>query len=91
MDDAIDREGDVLQTKGLAAGFSVGRLEVLSRAEQPIEGHDCDELDVTVKGAVGGIRGIQDAEESAQDGDVDRVGAAGRVIFFGEGFEEISE
>lgn len=46
---------------------------------------------MAVEGAMGGVLGVQCVKESSQDGNVDRVGATGRVIIFGKGFEEISE
>jgi hypothetical protein len=44
IDSSMDREGDITETKGLAAGFSGGGVEVFGWAKQPEEGED-DELD----------------------------------------------
>jgi hypothetical protein len=44
IDSSMYREGDIAETKGLAAGFSCGGVEVFSRPEQPEEGQD-NELD----------------------------------------------
>jgi hypothetical protein len=44
IDSSMDCEGDITETKGLAAGFSGGGVEVFGRPKQPEEGED-DELD----------------------------------------------
>ena len=44
IDSSMDREGDIAETKGLAAGFSGGGVEVLGGTKQPEEGED-DKLD----------------------------------------------
>ena len=87
----IDGKLNILETKGLAAGFSVRRVEVFRRAKQPVEGDDDEVLTVAVEAAPSGVIDIEDFKHFSEDGDVDWVGSGARVIFLFEGLEEISE
>jgi hypothetical protein len=87
IDSSLYREGNVAETKGLAAGFSCGGVEVLSGPEQPEEGKD-DELDGVLLEVVPKYRviNVEHREEFSDDGDIDRVA----VVSF-HGSVEISE
>ena len=66
-------------------------LEVLGRAEEPVEGDD-DEVDEDgVEGPVDFMVRVEDVGEGADDGDVGRVGSSGWIVLGGEPFEESSE
>jgi len=82
---------DVTKKEGLRPGLSVWGVEVLGRAKQPVESHDCEELDVRVEGSEEWVLGVKGIEHCTEDGDVDRIGPGRRVIVFGQGFDEISE
>jgi hypothetical protein len=91
VDSVMYCEGDIAETKGLAPGFSCGGVEVFGRAEQPEEGED-DELDgLQLEVAQDWVVNVEDREELADDGDVDRVGSGCRIIVSFHGSVEISE
>ena len=48
-------------------------------------------VEESMLGVVGIVVGIKGVEHGLEDGDTDRVGASGRVIFVSEGFEERRE
>ena len=85
---AADGEVDVLELEGLGSGFWCGGVGVFSGSEEPEEGDDDEVNDVCIGGAVVGMSGVKDVPELAQDGGVDRVGAAWGIIVIGESFEE---
>jgi hypothetical protein len=90
-DSAMDRKGDIAETKGLAAGFSGGGVEVFGRPEQPEEGED-DELDgVLLEVPEDWVINVKHREELSDDSDVDRVGSRRRVVVPFHGSVEISE
>jgi hypothetical protein len=91
VDTAVNREEDVTESEGLAAGRSVGRACILGGAHEPVEGNDTQELCVAVEDAPLGMVRVKGFEESADDGDVDRVGPGGGVIFALEALDEIKE
>jgi hypothetical protein len=66
-------------------------VSVLRWAEEPVEGDDGEVDDMAVDLAVDGVVGVKDFEECADDGDVSRVGAFGRVVFVGHPFVESLE
>jgi hypothetical protein len=91
VDSSLYREGNIAETKGLAAGFSGGGVEVFRRAEQPEESED-DELDVVLlQVAQDGVVNAEDREQLSDDSDVDRIGSRGRVVVPFHGSVEISE
>ena len=76
-------EIDMLEFEGLSLGIFVGRVAVLSWAEEPVE-RDDDEVDnVGIEAAVRMVVGVDGVGKGAQDSDVDWVGAArGLVVVF---------
>jgi hypothetical protein len=91
IDSSMYREGNIAETKGLAAGFSGGGVEVFSRPEQPEEGKD-DELDgVLLEVPEDRVIDVEHQEELADGRDVDRVGLRRWVVVSFHGSVEISE
>ena len=90
VDLAIDVEVKVHEAEGLGATVFQG-VGVLSRAEEPEEGKDAEVDDMAVGLAPLGVLGVKGIKESSEDGGVDRVGPAGRVIFVAEPLDERSE
>lgn len=87
----VDGEMDVTEAEGLTACFGGSGVEVLRRAEEPVEGDD-DELDgVEFPNAVLLVGGIEGCEQHPDDGDVDRVGSRVRVGFLFDGSQVSSE
>jgi hypothetical protein len=91
IDSSTDREGDITEMKGLAAGVSGGGVEVFGRTEQPEEGED-DELDgMLLEVPKDWVIDVENREEFTDDGDVDRVGSRRWVVISFHGSVEISE
>jgi hypothetical protein len=91
IDSSMYREGDIAETKGLAAGFSGGGVEVFSGLEQPEEGQD-NELDgVLLEVPHDRVINVEHQEECSDDGDIDRVGLRRWVVVSFHGCVEISE
>jgi hypothetical protein len=87
----IHGELDVLQLEGLAASFGCFWVEVFSRPEEPVEGHNTEEDDVHVEGAILGVLDVEGIKKSPEDGEICRVDSSCWVIFFVEGPDKISE
>jgi hypothetical protein len=92
IDSSVYCEGNIAETKGLAAGFSGGGVKVFSGAEQPEESKD-DELDgVLLDVPKDRVIDIEHREELLDDGDIDTlVGSGCRVVFPLHGSVEIRE
>ena len=91
VDLAVDGEVDILETKGLGAGFRRGGVEVFCRSEEPEEGHDNKVGDMSVEGTEVSMQEVEGFEHGGEDGDVDRVGASGWIFFLLESFDEVGE
>jgi hypothetical protein len=87
----MDREGDIAETKSLAAGFSGGGVEVFGRPEQPEEGEDDELDDVLLEVPEDQVIGVEHGEELLDDSDDDRVGSRLGVVVSFHGSVEISE
>jgi hypothetical protein len=83
-------ESDVLDTEGFGAALAVAE-EVLGWAQEPVEANDAQEVGVPVSRPVELVVGVEGMWDVAEDGEVGRIGACGRVVGVAEGFEERSE
>ena len=90
VDLAVDVEMEVHEAEGLRATVFEG-VCVLGGSEQPEEGHDTEVDDMAVGLAPLGVFSVEGIKEGEDDGGVDRVGAAGWVIFVAEALDERSE
>ena len=90
VDLAVDVEVDVLEAEGLGTAIFQG-VGVFGRAKEPEEGKDAEVDDMAVGLAPLGVLGVKGIKESSEDGGVDRVGPAGRVIFVAEPLDERRE
>ena len=88
VDSATYRQVDLAQGEGLGARVFVGSEGVFGWSEQPEEGDHNEVTDVFVEGTVLEVVEIEGGEQGPDDGDVDRVGSAWRVIVVLEGLEE---
>jgi hypothetical protein len=68
-----------------------GTRGVFGGSEEPVEGNNGEITDVPVGSACDGIVDPEGSPHVSEDGDVDRVGALGRVFAVAEAFEERSE
>jgi hypothetical protein len=85
----FDGDASITEGEGLGArGVGVPRVGVFRWAEEPVEGNDGEVDDMTVDLALDRVRGIEDSEEFADDGNVGGVRALGRVVLVGHPFEE---
>jgi hypothetical protein len=85
----FDGDASIAKSEGLGArGVGVPRVSVLRWSEEPVEGNDGEVDDMAVDLALDWVCGIKDGEEFADDGDVGRVQALGRVVLVGHPFEE---
>ena len=77
----------IAKAEGLGA-FSIPREGVFRGAKEPVEGDDGEVDDMGIDRSVFGVRGVQGFAKTADDGNVGRVGAFGRVVLFFHPFEE---
>ena len=87
---SADGEVDVLEEEGLSAGFLVRGKEVFTGAQEPEESDNDEVCDVDVERAPDGVLEVEGSWQVAEDGNVDRIGAFGWVVFVSHGFEERS-
>ena len=81
---------DVSKLKRLRSCFGCGRVGVFGRAKEPEEGNNDQVNDVAVGGAIFWVCAVKDGGKGSQDGCVDWVGSAWRVVVVLESFEESS-
>jgi hypothetical protein len=75
----------------LAASFGCFWVEVFSQPEELLQGHNTEEEDVHVEGAILGVLDVKGIKQSPEDGEIGRVDSSCRVVFFVEGPDKISE
>ena len=86
--DAVDGERDVLEEERLAASFFRG-FEVLSRAQEQVEGDNDEVKGVLVEHAFFRMFEIERFGNGPWDGDVGWAGSGLGVVFFSQRSEEV--
>ena len=91
MDSSVDDEVDVPELERLGAGFGSGGVGVFGWSEQPEETNDDEVAGDGVEDTPLGVVAVEGVVETAEDGDVDRVGSVFGRVFALESPEEIQE
>lgn len=90
VDAVAHEEVGVAEAESLGSFVILGR-GVFARAEEPEEGCDGEVNDLLVGSPEFGVHGVKDERHVADDRDIGRVGALGRVVAVPHGFEERSQ
>ena len=86
--DAVDGERDVLEEERLTASF-FWCFEVLSRAQEPVEGNNDEVEGVLVEHSFFRMIEVKGFRHGSEDGDVGWVGSGLGVVFFSQCSEEV--